>query len=150
MDKQHHLNQRREQVIFGIDDAIFELYESNYTAMNIKETQKQIHEIVIDSTALYFGISVDQLKNDKMPKYEAAYRRHVCFYLIRKNSDRLSREFIADIFNIGKSTVEHGENKIASELTIYRRTMGDVKDIQDLIDNFRKNLQQSWLTQSSN
>ncbi len=99
---------------------------------------KQIHDIVITATAQFFDMSTDDLIKGKSKKRTEAYKRHICFYLIRKNNPVISREFIADIFSTGASTIEHGEKCIMNANDIYGGIMDDVNDIQSLIDNFKQ------------
>ena len=110
---------------------------------------KPVQQIVIESTALYFGMSVDELLCGKSRTYNEVYKKHICFYLMRHNCPMLSREFIAKMFKCSGSTVQYGEDKIASEKEIYSQTLGNIRDIQDLIDNFKQKLRESWLTHNS-
>ena len=120
------------------------------------QQQKQLHDLVIEAVALHFHTSPSELKDGKSKKRAEAYKRHMCFYMIRKNDSMLSREFIAELFKNGKSTIEHGEKCVDYHKSIYRRTMGDIADIQKLIDNFNDQLKQQmlqtsvWHTHNSN
>lgn len=105
--------------------------------------RKQIFELVIEAAALYFNLTVNDLMTGKSKKRNDSYKRHICFYLIQDNDPVLSRQFIADLFGVkAVSSIEHGQKRIKDESKIYRQTMQDITDIQELITNFRVRNQQ--------
>jgi chromosomal replication initiation ATPase DnaA len=120
------------------------------------QQQKTLHDVVIEAVALYFRTTAEDLKTLKSKKRADAYKKHMCIYMIRKNDSMLSREFIAELFNTGKSTIAYGENCIENYSGIYGRTMGDITEIQKIIDNFNDQLKQQmlqtsvWHTHNSN
>lgn len=114
--------------------------------MEQQNTKKRVdvENVVINATCEHFGLNVDEFVNDRSTDTVSAYRRHACYYLIRKNT-MLSFDKIALLFKTGKSTIQCGFYKIDGLIDIKdRRIVGEVEHIQTLINNFiRKSKEQS-------
>ena len=107
-------------------------------------TATKPEDVIIQATCNFFGLEVNEFKTNRSTDTVSAYRRHTCYYLLRKNT-MLSYDKIGELFNTGKSTIQFGFEKIDGFMSIKdRRIVGEVEHIQQLINNFiKKSMEQS-------
>lgn len=108
---------------------------------------RPVEEIVFDAVCLFYGITKEDLKNNHQ-NGEAAYRRHMCYYLLKNNSFFGISE-IARMFDTRHSTIQFGVNKICDLVSYDKRVIKERKEIQLIIDNFKDN-QLKWLIPNNN
>jgi chromosomal replication initiation ATPase DnaA len=111
-------------------------------------TQKkrvEVEEVIINAVCQYFGLDVDAFRRSRSTDSVSAYRRHACYYLIRKNT-LLSFDKIAALFYTTKSTITCGFYKLEGLVYVKdRRIVGDIDHLQRLVDNFIKKLKEQSL-----
>ena len=104
-------------------------------------TQKkrvEVEEVVINAVCQHFGLEVETFLTNRLTDSVSAYRRHACYYLIRRNT-LLSFDKIAALFYTTKSTITCGFYKLEGLIYVKdRRIVGDIEHIQRLVDNFIK------------
>lgn len=115
----------------------------------MKQVPKTMQANIIDLVCEFYGINYTEL-DDKKPNQFSSYRRHICWYLLRKNTT-MSYACIAKEFNTRYSTIQNGLDNIDNLLSYDRLTKGTVKDLQNIIDNFNilkieNLLQKEWPT----
>lgn len=97
-------------------------------------TAKPIHENIITLVCEYFGVDRDELNNKKKDR-QSAYRRWVCWYMIKKNT-QMTFQTIGNHFNTKHSTIQDGYKGLEDLLSYERLTIVNVRDLQKVIDNF--------------
>lgn len=109
-----------------------------------QNSKKDLSEVIIETTANFYGMDKQVFKTSKSSKQEDAYRRHICYFMLREYTF-MSYDAIAVLFFTRHSTITSGVNKINSLLTYNRRTIVETKKIKKLIDSFKEKLEQQAL-----
>ena len=87
-----------------------------------------LQEAIIKAACEHFEINENTLLNEK--QFNVAYMRHLCFYLIKKNTS-LSNRFIGFRFKQSKGPVQYGIEIIESIRNVNASTLTDLRKIAE-------------------
>ena len=87
-----------------------------------------VQERVIKAACEHFEISEENLLKDT--QYNVAYMRHLCYYLIKKNTN-FSQRFIGFRFKQSRGPVRYGIELIDATKNIYSPTLADLTKIAE-------------------
>jgi len=116
-----------------------------------KSQLSNLQDTIIQICAKRFDLTVNEFLTVKTRNPENVLRRYMAYYLI-KNNTFLSNEAISSIFGCcGENAVRYGIDKVGDYLFYEKRVIAEIKQIQEMIDNFTKDKEksyvQAWLTQ---
>jgi chromosomal replication initiation ATPase DnaA len=107
----------------------------------------QLQDVIIEMCAKRFDLSVEDFVSQKNNKQDNVLRRYMAYHLIKKNTF-LSYEAVGGLFGCcNESAVRHGCNRINDYLSYDKRVITEIKNLQEMINNFNEQKEKSFLSQ---
>lgn len=110
------------------------------------ERPKPIQELIIDATCLYYGLTRQELFS-KSRKQTLVNKRHICFYLIKQETN-LSDYLLAQTLHFSRSSIQNAVEKVEGEKSVYRQVAAEIRDILSIVGRLIKK-QTEWVLRGS-
>lgn len=96
---------------------------------------RELISVIKKAACLHFDISEDDLTNDQKP--QMANIRFLCYWIIMRNTS-LKDYMVSSAFNRTRHSVSYGVGLIDTHREIYGQTLGNLRSIAQIANNFEK------------
>jgi chromosomal replication initiator protein len=110
-----------------------ELAEESLTEIAASESRRTLTaEVIINTTAHYFGLAPELLRGKRRDK-TIAFARQVAMYLLREEMDLSWTDIGRELGGRDHSTILHGYDKIAEEIEASSALRRDILEIREIL-----------------
>lgn len=100
----------------------------------VSDSNRELIDSVVNAACQFYSVSKKELLNES----SLVGARHLCFYIIKVNTDGIYDYTIGHFFNKKRTAVQYGINVVEHQKEIYRQMLGDINSISDIANNFEK------------